>query len=246
MRSTDLRGTWPQALSSLFLSILFILTIRWAFFEPYVIPSGSMIPTLLIHDHILVNKLSYGVRVPFSSQWLVHFEQPERGDVIVFKSVEQDDIFIVKRVIGIPGDKITIETDGTLIINGAAVPRRVMTKAETAKYLAEWPESARGPFLERSEFAKETLDHHEHVTISDLERHTKPEGPFRVSPGQLFMMGDNRDNSSDSRVWGTLPIERILGRAQAIWLSCEEILPDAGQICDPQTIRWSRLFKGVR
>ncbi|HVK62428.1 MAG TPA: signal peptidase I [Bdellovibrionales bacterium] len=173
---TDKRGTWLQALGSLTGAVLLILTIRWALFEPYVIPSGSMLPTLQIRDHIFVNKFAYGIRLPFSSHYLIRFGEPKRGDIIVFRSVDDDDIFLVKRVVGLPGE--TLE--------GVTVP-----------------------------------------------------------PDSYFMMGDNRENSADSRVWGVLPMNRILGRASLIWLSCEETLSESNQLCDPSTIRWNRIFMRV-
>lgn len=241
----DLRGTWPQALASLFVSILIVMTVRWALFEPYVIPSGSMIPTLLVHDHILVNKFSYGVRLPFSSIWLWQMASPQRGDIIVFKSVEQDDIFVVKRVVGLPGDEIRVSAEGELIINDQPVPRRVLSAVEVADRLKTWPSEDRHAYAEQFQFAEETLDGRSHLVIRSSSALEMEQGPFVVPEGSIFMMGDNRDNSADSRQWGALPIDRILGRASLIWLSCEETLPDANQICDPKAIRWSRVFEGI-
>lgn len=244
----DLRGTWPQALGSLAGAVLLILTIRWAFFEPYVIPSGSMIPTLLVHDHILVNKFSYGLHVPFSTSWLVRFGRPRRGDIVVFRSVEDSGTFIVKRVIGLPGDEIKVADRGQVEINGQPVPRRQLSREEMAGRLALWPEEERAEYLERFDFYEETLDGRTHLEIEQRDRRESAgqvQGSYRVKNDELFMMGDNRDNSSDSRVWGALPIDRVLGRASAIWMSCEETLPDASQLCHPQTMRWHRMFKGI-
>jgi signal peptidase I len=243
---TGLKGTWPQALSSLALSVVFILAIRWALFEPYVIPSGSMIPSLLIHDHILVNKFSYGIRLPFSNHWLIQFGVPKRGDVVVFKSVEEKDIFLVKRVVGLPGDEVKLLENGTLLINGVPAPARLLTSVEANQFLIHWPAADRERYIKQYEFRDETLDQHSHIAIRVLERTSIADATYKVPAGSLFMMGDNRDNSADSRVWGVLPIDHVLGRASLIWLSCEETLPDANQICDPHTIRWNRLFEGVR
>lgn len=244
----DLRGTWPQALASLAGAVLMMLTIRWAFFEPYVIPSGSMIPTLLVHDHILVNKFSYGLHLPFSTSWIFRFGLPKRGDIIVFRSVEDSGTFIVKRVIGLPGDEVKVTDHGQVEINGQPVPRRQLTKEEVADYLALWPDEDRADYLERFDFYEETLDGQVHVEIESRDRQDlngQTQGPYRVKSDELFMMGDNRNNSSDSRVWGALPIDRVLGRASAIWMSCEDTLPDASQLCNPQTMRWHRMFKGI-
>src|SRR3954469_21342838 len=100
------KAKFGEGLGSFLMAVAAILAFRWALFEPYVIPSGSMIPTLLIHDHILVNKLAYGLRIPFTKQWLMHFAAPQRGDIIVFRSVERNDLFLVKRLVGLPGDEI--------------------------------------------------------------------------------------------------------------------------------------------
>lgn len=237
----DQRGTWRQALVSLFGAIAMILAIRWAFFEPYVIPSGSMIPTLLIHDHILVNKLSYGLRFPFTSAWIVRFSPPRRGDIVVFKSVDDSGIFLVKRVIGLPGDEIRVVGAGQLVINGNPVPRQKLSNVEAEARIHDWPKESRDEFLERNEFFDENLGGLHHIALRAAGSGELEQGPYKVGPSELFMMGDNRDNSSDSRVWGPLPIDRVLGRASLIWMSCEETLPDASQLCDAKTMRWYRM-----
>ncbi|MES2856538.1 MAG: signal peptidase I [Bdellovibrionota bacterium] len=222
----DRHGTWLQAIGSLFGAVLLILGIRWAVFEPYVIPSGSMLPSLLIRDHIFVNKFAYGVRLPFSSRYLVSFGKPERGEVIVFRSVESDDIFLVKRVVGLPGDEIEVKGDGSLVINGKSVAREIVDETEDGLLL----------YSEELEPV--------HIGYDDPSITNDPR-TFKVPEDSYFMMGDNRDHSADSRVWGMLPSNRILGRASIIWLSCEETLSESNQLCNPETIRWNRLFKRV-
>ena len=113
---------WTHGAGSYALAIGVALTIRWAFMEAYVIPSGSMLPSLLIHDHIFVNKSVYGIRVPFSEKWLLEFGKPKRGEVIVFKFPLEKSTFFIKRVIGVPGDKIYYE-NGTLFINDEKIER---------------------------------------------------------------------------------------------------------------------------
>src|SRR5579862_7583002 len=108
------KQTPGESLKSILFAIAIALTLRWGLAEAYVIPSGSMLPTLLIHDHIFINKLVYGIRFPFSKTWLFHFSQPQRGDVIVFKS-PRDGINLIKRVIGVPGDKIRYENTNLYI-----------------------------------------------------------------------------------------------------------------------------------
>lgn len=231
-----------------------VLTIRWAFFEPYVIPSGSMLPTLLVHDHILVNKLSYGVRLPFTSIWLWQFATPQRGDVMVFRSVEDPSVFIVKRVIGLPGEKLKVYRDGRWAVAGRVAPTRVLTLEQAEEALRAWPRGDREDFLARNDLFWETIENSPGDVREYLTAHRQTEGldemdegeDYEVPEGSYFMMGDNRGNSTDSRVWGVLPMERVLGRAFTIWLSCEETLAEGNQLCDPSFIRWQRVFKGIR
>ncbi|NJM10246.1 MAG: signal peptidase I [Bdellovibrionaceae bacterium] len=108
------KAKFGEGLGSFLLAVTAILAFRWMLFEPYVIPSGSMIPTLLIHDHILVSKFSYGVRIPFTKKWLFKSSDPKRGDIVVFRSVEDNGYFMIKRVVGLPGDKIEVDSEGYL------------------------------------------------------------------------------------------------------------------------------------
>jgi signal peptidase I len=110
------RHFWTDGWGSLGIAVLVALSIRWAFVEAYVIPSGSMLPSLLIHDHIFVNKLTYGIRVPFSENWMFKFSEPKRGEVVVFKYPKDMSTFFIKRVVGEAGDKIYYE-NGTLYVN---------------------------------------------------------------------------------------------------------------------------------
>src|SRR5262249_39383196 len=116
------QGTWSDGLVSLLVAVFVALGIRWAFMEAYVIPSGSMLPSLLIHDHIFVNKLVYGLRVPFAKTWLAKFAEPKKGEVIVFKFPEDESIFFIKRVVGTPGDKIFYD-QGNLFINDKPIEK---------------------------------------------------------------------------------------------------------------------------
>ena len=122
------KGTWGQAFGSLSFAILLVLSIRWLLIEAYVIPSGSMFPTLLVNDHIFVNKLAYGVRFPFSKKWIFKYREVERGDVVVFRYVHDTDIFYVKRVIGVGGDHIKYDGRSRLEVNGKMWPRELVTE----------------------------------------------------------------------------------------------------------------------
>jgi signal peptidase I len=202
----SLKGTWPQALWSFFLPLILVFCLRWLFFEPFVIPSGSMLPTLQIHDHVFVKKWSYGVRHIFSSEsgWLWFWRQPTRGEVIVFKYPQNPNVFYIKRVIGLPGETVRIRQHD-VYINDQKL------QDPWGKYLSE-------------------------------ETDPNTEEVYHVPADSYFVLGDNRDQSQDSRFWGFVPQDNLIGPAVVIWLSCEETLEASPMICDPAKIRWPRLF----
>ena len=221
-RSADRRATWSQALFSFLGPLLAIFVLRWLLIEPYVIPSGSMIPTLWIHDHIMVNKLAYGVHVPMSKAWIFQWGSPQRNDIVVFRFPENPEVFYVKRVVAVAGDTLEIR-NGELWVNGEVVPQDPLeTDEEGFQHFQEPGRQVR------------YLNHDE----SNFQHTTVPENHF-------FVIGDNRDQSNDSRFWGSVPVENVIGRASIIWLSCEETLPSARFLCDPKTIRLDRIFKTI-
>jgi signal peptidase I len=217
-------------------AILVALLLRAFVFEPFHIPSSSMVPTLLVGDFIFVNKMSYGLRIPFTDPAKVHKiaeKGPERGDVVVFMVPKSPDIDYVKRVVGLPGDRIDVQ-DNQIWVNGVLQPRTEVgdyTYAEQTEY-ANDTESA----IEYTE----VLGAKAHRTISrrdpDLGRRN---GSWLVEPGKIFVMGDNRDNSQDSRADGgpgQVPFSYIKGRASVIWVSF------GGQ----HLIRFQRMFQSVK
>lgn len=242
--SQDKRGSLFSGIGSLLVAVVVALAIRWLFFEAYVIPSGSMLPSLLIQDHIFVNKLIYGIRVPFSKQWISHFRLPVKGEIIVFRFPEDESTFFIKRVIGVPGDKIS--WDGNqLTINGEKVPTEPNPRKDYFLSLVS-EQDLNGP-KDVYDVFQEDLNHHPHPTFIKRDAFHYPAENVEIPPNSLFVMGDNRDNSNDSRMWGLVPADNILGRATFVWLSCDKTLPGiASFICDPLHIRWARFFHPVQ
>ena len=180
--------------------ILVVLILRSFIAEPFQIPSSSMEPTLLVGDFILVNKFTYGLRLPVTRTKVVNINDPERGDVMVFFP-PHDKRYFIKRIIGLPGDLIEYKQK-QLWVNGEA---QSMTLAQQDIDL-----------LKRQLFV-ENLTGVEHQVYQTVTRPAK-EYQILVKEGHYFMMGDNRDNSHDSRYWGTVPKENIVGKAFAVWM----------------------------
>jgi signal peptidase I len=225
LEATILRQpTWVEYSGSFFPVIALVFFLRSFLFEPFKIPSSSMVPTLLVGDLILVNKFDYGIRLPVINKKIVQVGNPQRGDVMVFRYPKDESQDYIKRVIGVPGDKITYENK-RLTVNGVPVQYQPMDD-----YLDDEHPVYRKQYLEKLSNAPhrilnddaartynvnavEDFPHHENCTYS-YDKFT-----CIVPEGNYFMMGDNRDNSADSRYWGFVPDQNIVGKAVAIWMN---------------------------
>jgi len=221
------RPWWLEWSAAFFPVILFVFVLRSFIVEPFRIPSGSMLPTLQSGDFILVNKFNYGIRLPLLDKKIIEIGQPQRGDVIVFRYPVDPDVDYIKRVVGLPGDEIAY-LDKKLYINGNLVTHTRdgdYYEPDRVSYVARYDEKlgdvehkilledgdSRGfgpiwkfPFIDQCQYA--------------------PNGVrCKVPPGHYFAMGDNRDNSADSRYWGFVPDGNIVGRAFFIWMNFGEI-----------------------
>ncbi len=193
---------------SFFPIILAVLLLRAFLVEPFRIPSGSMMPTLLIGDFILVNKFAYGLRLPVVHNRILDVGEPQRGDVMVFRFPKDPSTDYIKRVVGVPGDHLAYH-NRVLFVNG-----KPLKQVDIGPYTGTDGEAMMTGLRQRVE----ELDSIEHKI---LVRPGAPswEGEFVVPEGQYFVMGDNRDNSNDSRYWGTVPEENLVGKAFMIWMN---------------------------
>ncbi|MCZ6468642.1 MAG: signal peptidase I [Candidatus Dadabacteria bacterium] len=226
-----------QNIEALAFAILLALIIRTFVFQPFKIPSGSMIPTLLVGDHLLVNKFIYGTRIPFTDIEIFPIEKIKRGDVIVFtypnyeRDPSNNGLYYIKRVVGLPGDEIDLN-GRNLIVNGEEVP---------IEYKGTYLDKREGDQFDEY---REDLFGEDHDVIYSKGRESTTKGKLlpvtKVPEGYVFVMGDNRDNSKDSRFWGFVPIENIAGRAFIIHWSWDFANPDI-----LNKVSWDRILSGI-
>jgi signal peptidase I len=193
---------------SFFPIFLLVLILRSFIIEPFKIPSGSMMPTLLIGDFILVNKYDYGIRLPVLNTKIIENGTPTRGDIVVFRYPENPSIPYIKRIIGLPGDHIAYY-DKTVIINGRPIQQVVK-----GRYRA----SGSGKNMAGASLRIEVLDQVEHEILAIPNQFSR-EFQGIVPDNHYFVLGDNRDNSKDSRFWGYVPDANLMGRAFMIWMN---------------------------
>ncbi len=214
---------WLDWTAGLFPVIIAVFFLRSFLFEPFKIPSGSMIPTLLVGDLILVNKFHYGLRLPVLNTKITEGSKPERGDVMVFRYPPKPSLDYIKRVVGLPGDEVAY-LNKRLTINGQEIKTTSVTEffdEDVMRYFKQY---------------EETLGAHQHRLLNDDERPAFVPGAddfafkqnclysiqgvvCKVPEGHYFMMGDNRDNSMDSRYWGFVPDKNIVGKAFFVWMN---------------------------
>jgi signal peptidase I len=218
--------------------ILAVVCVRSFLFEPFNIPSSSMVPTLRIGDHIFVSKFDYGLSIPFTKIEFAKWGAPKRGDVIVFLFPRDESLYYIKRVIGIPGDRVEFKGK-EVYINGELVPKELVNDRETIfkvtgtrEVLGELYKEKLGDTFHYVKYADGSRD--------EVVRNRKVE---TVPDNKFFVAGDNRDDSYDSRSWGYVPRENIKGRAQLIWLSLDQ---EQGWGRFNKVVRWDRFGTLIR
>ncbi len=239
------KGKLREYSEALVTAVLIAFVIRSFIVEPFKIPSSSMVPTLVIGDHIFVNKFIYGLRIPLTKTRFFQFKTPERGDVIVFLYPDDESKDYIKRVVGLPGDKLKF--DGTdVYVNGEKMPHEpvVLGKTDDKRVMkvvsGDWGKKLPYfPGWQNLEIFKEETGKADHLVQYERDIYYRPLGSFAsisggevtVPEGKYFAMGDNRDNSADSREWGFVPMENLKGKAMFVWLSLDS---------DFGWLRWKR------
>lgn len=249
---------WPsrvwEQISTVIFAVAIALAIRAFAIEPFRIPSGSMLPTLLIGDHLFINKFVYGVKIPLTDYRLPGFREPARGDVVVFSVAHTQDRMqryfpadkrpdlprtdFVKRIVGIPGDRVEVREGGRVRVNG-----------KLAKLVATGDIHV-DDYGRRLTVRNEMLVDCSHAVLDDPNQSGPSKSSFTVPPGRYFMMGDNRDHSNDSRVWGTVRFNELKGPAFILYWSWD-VNGNALEFLKPSNWwsaekRWGRIFQRVR
>ena len=214
------KSTTREYLESIVIAVLIALFLRSLVIEAFKIPSGSMIPTLQVGDHIFVNKFIYGIRVPWTNlKFGMGIRRPKRGEVIVFKFPKDQDKDFIKRIVAVEGDTVEIK-DNVVWVNGQ--PTQHVHQTDSRCEYEDFDEVSSRWDHRRCDAWRETLGDHTYETIFDRGSPPRSWPKVTIPPANVFVMGDNRDNSHDSRFWGTVPFELIKGKAMIIWFSSGE------------------------
>jgi signal peptidase I len=218
-----LQPWWLDWSAGVFPVIVVVFLLRSFLFEPFKIPSGSMIPTLLINDLILVNKFHYGVRLPVINTKILNNNSPQRGDVMVFRYPPKPSLDYIKRVVGVPGDEVAY-LNKKLTVNGKPIPKTAQPDffdEDSMRYAKQFEEVTGSKHYrilnddDRPAFIPGTEDY----PFKENCRYSSEGVVCKVPEGHYFMMGDNRDNSLDSRYWGFVPEKNIVGKAFFVWMN---------------------------
>jgi signal peptidase I len=242
------KSAWREYIEAFGMAILIAFILRSFVVEAFKIPSGSMIPNLLIGDHLFVSKFTYGIRVPFTHHWIYRIRNPERGESIVFTFPEDPSKDFIKRVVGISGDKVLVSGD-EIWVNGARLQRTAVQidglgpdqhrlniiKPAEAKESSRRYQIPYFPGWDQFHYAYENAHNHRYLVQYDQFVNYQ-EIELTVPEESLFVMGDNRDNSSDSRDWGFVPMKNLKGKALFIWLSIDY---------NKRRIRWDRFGQWI-
>lgn len=228
LRDEKLRQPWwLEYTASFFPVILAVFVVRSFVVEPFKIPSGSMVPTLLVGDFILVNKFEYGLRLPVTNTKITQGSPLSRGDVVVFRYPKDESVDYIKRVIGLPGDTVAYQ-DKQLTINGQPVPETPLPdffddeRQNYAKQFEETIGNKKNAILNNPAVPPFVMGAYDYPYRDNCTYNSR--GVIcKVPPGHYFMMGDNRDNSQDSRFWGFVPDQNIVGRAFFIWMNFSDL-----------------------
>jgi signal peptidase I len=214
---------WVEYARSFLPILLIVLFLRSFLFEPFRIPSGSLKPTLVVGDFVLTNKFTYGIRLPVSHTEVIEMNKPKRGDIVVFRFPPDPRVDYIKRIIGLPGDRISY-IDKVIYVNGKPAEQTTLGyRTEREEYIP-------------SEFRVLKKQENLNGVVHDI--YLQPDDPARnfenliVPPGQYFAMGDNRDDSRDSREWGFVPDANLVGKAILVWFSWDH---------STYSVRWNRI-----
>lgn len=224
--------SWGEYLVSLLVAAILAVIVRSCVVTAYKVPTGSMQPTLKPGDFIFATRFDYGMHIPWSEK-ILFASLPARGDVVVFSYPSQPQVNYVKRVVGLPGDIVELRA-GELIVNGEKFVYQDVSEVRGA----DNPNPAIFKILQESSKTDRSIS-----IIREKSKTSPSFGPLAVPPNEIFLLGDNRDASDDSRYWGTVPTVQIFGKVRSIWLSLDSQARWAGDRLS--SVRWSRVFTSV-